>query len=590
MWFLTDLARLERERGAVAVLEETASWLEGVNWRIDQGAIVMECDVRLGTGARHRLQTTFPEHYPSAPPSVRPQQPTILSSHQYGAGGELCLEVGPDNWHRDLHTAADLLYSAYRLLRDEAARGDDNAVVIPSRHSLTPGQEQRGKFARFVLTASAKAALGKLKGAWVVAHFTVVHHKEALTIFLAKLERSGGDDWRCEQPPADLERFGRNARGLVRGGSLSAPESAVFTTAELLTAHLESLSIPNSTKEDSEPLAVDRIEYVLTQREESTWKLVMRWDKGTKILACSTLEADAAPPSERLGPGVEELAEKSVGIVGLGSVGSKLALTLARAGVGQFCLVDDDLLHPDNLVRHDSDWLHVGQHKVDAVADRIAVVNLSATVLRHRVRLVGQESATTTAVATTALGRCDVVVDATANPDVFNLLAHVARQSKKPMVWVEVFGGGFGGLVARARPESDAEPFTLRQAMSDAGNRIAVAKDAAVPAVVRDYEVSAGDEPPLIAGDADTSILAHLAAEYILDTLSGREPSRFPYPGYYVGLRRAWIFDEPLQVYPVEADAPGSWSSEVREDDPERQAGLAFVMDLFKDFADRAED
>ena len=588
MWFLTDPARLERERGAVEALEEAVSWLEGVNWRIDKGAIVMECNIRLATGDSYALQTTFPEHYPSAPASVRPQQPTILSSHQYGAGGELCLEVGPDNWHRDLHTAADLLLSAHRLLRDEAARCDDDAVVIPSRHALTPGQEQRGKFARFVLTPSARAALGNLEDAWVVAHFTVVHHREALTIFLAKLERPGGDDWTCEQLPADLQRFGRRARGLARGGSLNALGSAVFGRAEQLTAHLESLPIPN-TKEDSAPLAVDRIEYVLTRRAESKWQLVMRWDKGTKILACSTLEADAAPPSERLGPGVEELAEKSVGIVGLGSVGSKLALTLARAGVGQFCLIDDDLLHPDNLVRHDSDWLHVGQHKVDAVADRIAVVSSSTTVLRHRVRLVGQESATTTAAATTALGRCDVVVDATANPEVFSLLAHVARQSKKPMVWGEVFGGGFGGLVARARPERDAEPFTLRQAISDAGNRIAAEKDAEVPVVAGDYEVSPGDEPPMIASDADVAIVAHLAAEYILDTLSAREPSRFPYPAYYVGLHRAWIFDEPFQVYPVEADALGSWSSEVSEDDPERQAGLAFVMDLIKDFADRAE-
>ena len=120
MWFLTDLARLERERAAVEALEEAASWLEGVNWRIDQGAIVMECDIGLATGDSYRLRTTFPEHYPSAPASVRPQDLTILSSHQYGRGGELCLEIGPDNWHWDSHTTADLLRSAHRLLGDEA--------------------------------------------------------------------------------------------------------------------------------------------------------------------------------------------------------------------------------------------------------------------------------------------------------------------------------------------------------------------------------------------------------------------------------------------------------------------------------------
>ena len=539
MWFLNDLARLERERGTVEALEEEASWLEGVNWRIDQGAIVMESNICLATGDSYRLRTTFPEHYPSAPASVRPEDPTILSSHQYGRGGELCLEIGPDNWHRDLHTAADLLRSAHRLLQDEAAKRDDEAVVIPSRHTLTQGQEQRGKFARFVLTPSAKAVLESLDDEWVIGHFIVMFHEEACTIFLATLERPDRDDWACEQLPVNLKRYGHSAKGLVRGGSLGVLGSAVFSTAASLTAHLESLSIPNA-KEDSQPLAIDRIEYVLTHRAGSIWRLVARWDHGTKILTCSTLEADAAPPIERLGPEVGVLAEKGVGIVGLGSVGSKLALTLARAGVGRFCLVDDDLLHPSNLVRHDGDWVHVGQHKVDAVADRIGFVSPSSTIVRHRVRLVGQESAATTAAATTALGRCDMIIDATANPKVFNLLAHVARQSSQPMVWLEVFGGGIGGLVARARPKRDAEPFTLRQAISDAANRIATEKDVETPAGADGYEAALGDEPPMIAGDADVAIIAHIAAEYILDALSCREPSRFPHPAYYVGLNRAW--------------------------------------------------
>lgn len=589
MWFLNDLARLERERGAVEALEEAATWLEGVNWRIDQGAIVMESNICLATGDSYRLRTTFPEHYPSAPASVQPQDRTILSSHQYGSGGELCLEIGPDNWHRDLHTAADLLRSAHRLLRDEAARRDDEAIVIPSRHALTQGQEQRGKFVRFVLTPSAKAALESLDDEWVIGHFIVMLHEEACTIFLAKLERSDRDGWACEQLPAGLKRYGYSAKGLVRGGSVGQLGSAVFSTAASLTAHLESLSIPNA-KEDSEPLAIDRIEYVLTHRAGSSWQLVTRWNHGTKILTCSTLEADAARPIERLGPEAEALAEKRVGIVGLGSVGSKLALTLARAGVGRFCLVDDDLLHPSNLVRHDSDWVHVGQHKVDAVADRITFVSPSTAIVRHRVRLVGQESAATTAAATAALGRCDMIIDATANPEVFNLLAHVARQSSQPMVWLEIFGGGFGGLVARARPERDAEPFTLRQAISDAANRIAAEKDVETPAVAEGYESAPSDEPPMIAGDADVAIIAHLAAEYILDTLSCREPSRFPRPAYYVGLYRAWIFDEPLQVYPIDADTLGSWSSEVPENDSVRNAGLAFVKKLVEALVDRAKN
>ncbi len=35
-------------------------------------------------------------------------------------------------------------------------------------------------------------------------------------------------------------------------------------------------------------------------------------------------------------------------------------MTLARSGVANLLLVDDDLFLPDNLVRHDLDWRDVG--------------------------------------------------------------------------------------------------------------------------------------------------------------------------------------------------------------------------------------
>ncbi|MCT4372027.1 ThiF family adenylyltransferase [Yangia mangrovi] len=40
------------------------------------------------------------------------------------------------------------------------------------------------------------------------------------------------------------------------------------------------------------------------------------------------------------------LADKSVGIVGCGSVGSKVAASLCRTGVGKFLLIDEDIFFP----------------------------------------------------------------------------------------------------------------------------------------------------------------------------------------------------------------------------------------------------
>jgi ThiF family len=71
--------------------------------------------------------------------------------------------------------------------------------------------------------------------------------------------------------------------------------------------------------------------------------------------------------------GQGELAHCRVGIIGLGGIGSIVAEYLARLGVGQFCLVDDDRVEESNLSRivgaSASDALH-GVTKV-TVAQRL---------------------------------------------------------------------------------------------------------------------------------------------------------------------------------------------------------------------------
>ncbi|EOW4018005.1 ThiF family adenylyltransferase, partial [Vibrio parahaemolyticus] len=49
------------------------------------------------------------------------------------------------------------------------------------------------------------------------------------------------------------------------------------------------------------------------------------------------------------------LSDKKVGLVGCGSVGSKVAASLCRSGVGNFLLIDEDIFFPDNIVRNDLD-------------------------------------------------------------------------------------------------------------------------------------------------------------------------------------------------------------------------------------------
>jgi molybdopterin/thiamine biosynthesis adenylyltransferase len=65
---------------------------------------------------------------------------------------------------------------------------------------------------------------------------------------------------------------------------------------------------------------------------------------------------------------------------GCGSVGSLVALELARAGVGKFVLTDPDVMAYHNLCRHQCGITDVGRHKVEALRDRILDINPAAEI------------------------------------------------------------------------------------------------------------------------------------------------------------------------------------------------------------------
>ena len=74
------------------------------------------------------------------------------------------------------------------------------------------------------------------------------------------------------------------------------------------------------------------------------------------------------------------LAGKRVAVIGLGSGGGLVALSLAMSGVGRFVLIDDDVLEEGNIVRHVADRRYLGQPKAEAVADLIRLRNPKAEV------------------------------------------------------------------------------------------------------------------------------------------------------------------------------------------------------------------
>lgn len=70
-------------------------------------------------------------------------------------------------------------------------------------------------------------------------------------------------------------------------------------------------------------------------------------------------------------------------IVGCGSVGSFVALELAKGGVGNFILVDNDIFAYHNISRHQCGILDVGKRKIDALEERLLQINPLICVTKY---------------------------------------------------------------------------------------------------------------------------------------------------------------------------------------------------------------
>ena len=75
------------------------------------------------------------------------------------------------------------------------------------------------------------------------------------------------------------------------------------------------------------------------------------------------------------------MLEKGAIFIGCGSVGSLVALELAKSGVGRFFLIDSDILGYHNLCRHQCGMYDVGRYKTEALRDRILQINPYAEVI-----------------------------------------------------------------------------------------------------------------------------------------------------------------------------------------------------------------
>lgn len=165
---------------------------------------------------------------------------------------------------------------------------------------------------------------------------------------------------------------------------------------------------------------------------------------GDRVVLITRGEIPAADELEALmvarhSPGVHACVKRAVvGIAGVGGLGSNVALSLARLGVGTLILADHDVVEPSNLNRQQFFIDQLGVRKVEALAETLRRINPSVRIRRHAVRLTRENFPHLFAEST-------VVVECFDDPEAKAMALACARTAMKHVQFVMASGmAGYG--------------------------------------------------------------------------------------------------------------------------------------------------
>lgn len=555
-WWYGDTARLGEEKQAVESVAATEPWFEFDRWCFHAGHLTA-VGMIIVHGHRYPVRLQYPDQFPDVPAWVEPQEDVKWSSHQYGSGGSLCLELRPDNWESTA-TGADVLRSAYNLLRqDNDPSQDAEQRRVPSAHHT--GELQAYDWASNPVLVSA-GCLDRIKAGtaqdlkalrWMAYDdvWPIMMHDKADRTSARHAPGPDLNTWRFEIPIQVID------------GSPPADNPDRYTL--LIAAGAD----PSSIKPCAEAGAA-----LVVFTGDAGLAAYHSIDDGAPHLRKLFVLPDQA--EARSGRSADALARR-VAIVGAGSVGSKIAECLLRSGISRQTIVDGDVMLPGNLERHALDWRDVGFRKVHGLRRHLLNISPGADITVIDQNLNWQRSARVHATHVAAIAECDLIIDASGDAATSLFLGAIAAANNLPFVSAEVYEGGIGALIASCLPERDP-PYAKARAAYFAWCE---QKNTAPPRpAARPYDGLADDGSVLVADDAAASMSASHAARVVLDILDGT-PAGLEAAWMLIGFRKSWIFKGHGDTFLMSVGSPDG-PTHAAEDADTRD----FVLALAKEY------
>lgn len=470
-WWSRYPAAFEAEKSALDAL--------GCSWSIDEAAwqsghLVIGVEL-LHEGQPFRLTAEYPDSYPYFPPQVTLHD-RVFPRHQHPVGKNLCLLAREgEEWRPGQDTLAGLLKQQFPVIlainsvdasSDYVANHEDHVgeplssflPTAPNSMIVVPDETPGAEFSCGRLVVNVRALHpGAQEALFVSGMIKAIHDLRGKPIVdvaacVPAFSQSMAGFWlRLPERPS-LE-------GLIQASDMQKHFLSLMTS-----------SVPDFDKAIQAAKPGQTIIAGFVYSDEVGWRksaddwlfLAVRVQRKAKRARAMQVQMTFVQVDwggedawMRRAPALLPLRDKSVLVVGLGSLGSPLVLHLARAGVAHLHLIDCDWLQVGNTVRWALGWQYAGFHKAQALALHLAHEYPYTSALPHHLHIgsPNMPGEMTDYQRLRSLGEaCDLIIDATANHRVSHFLADLARELGKPFLWLTTTHGAVGGVVGRVVP------------------------------------------------------------------------------------------------------------------------------------------
>ena len=144
------------------------------------------------------------------------------------------------------------------------------------------------------------------------------------------------------------------------------------------------------------------------------------------------------------------LRKGTVGIAGAGGLGSNIAVSLARAGVGRLIVADRDAIEASNLNRQQYFVGQIGRRKVDALKENLEAINPFSEYVVHDVEVTASN-------VVPLFGEADVMVEAFDKAETKRMLIEtwLSQRPGRPVVAASGLAGYGGNRKLHSRRMGD---------------------------------------------------------------------------------------------------------------------------------------